>query len=132
MIINNRKIINSLFFECRSVVWNQLQPNRNPSRGRNLRWHPVAMDGQPWTLLTFLRTKPKPEPEPEPEPEVGSQVRSNPDRSWICSDGCSLCDAHEISQTQVRQICLIHIFGRIAKTNLSLLTLHSISKPNLT
>jgi hypothetical protein len=64
-------------------VWNQLEPDRNPSRCRNRRRHPVAMDGQPRTLLTFLRTKSKPElesePEPEPEPEVGSQVRSNPD-----------------------------------------------------
>ncbi len=65
--------MNSFFFDCRSVVWNQLQPDRNPSRGRNLRWNPVAMDGQPRTLLTFLRTKPEPElesePESEPEPE---------------------------------------------------------------
>jgi hypothetical protein len=64
-----------LLIDCRSDVWNQLKTIWNPSCSWNQQHQPVAMDGQPGTLLPILR------PESEPKPEVGSQMRSNPDRS---------------------------------------------------
>ena len=64
-----------LLIDCRSDVWNQLKTIWTPSCSWNQQHQPVAMDGQPRTLLPIHRA----ETESEPKPEVGSQMRSNPD-----------------------------------------------------
>jgi hypothetical protein len=64
---------------CRPYVWNQLKTIWNPRCSWNQQHQTVAMDGQPWTLLTIHRAETEPVPESEPKPEVGPQMRSNPD-----------------------------------------------------